>query len=150
MTIEGGCICGAVRYRIDEESPPCYACYCTDCQRRSGSSHALILPIWRNRFTVEGETMRGARKLGPGVAATSYSCALCLTELYSHNEQLPDLVIVRAGTRDDSKELVPAAFMWTQSKQPWIEFPPGARKFETQPNGPTIWMDILEMGRRSE
>lgn len=142
-------MCGAVRYRTEEEDPPCYVCYCTDCQRRSGSSHALTMPLWRDKFTVEGKTVQGARTLASGVAATVHSCPVCLTEIYSHNEQLPDIVTLRAGTLDDAKSLTPAAYMWIGSRQPWIELPHGARTYDTQPTDPVEWGDILEFRRRS-
>ncbi|MFN2258563.1 MAG: GFA family protein, partial [Parasphingopyxis sp.] len=144
MSIEGGCYCGAVRYRIEEEDPPCYACFCTDCQTRSGSTFALTLPVWRSKFVVEGECVTGARTLATGAEMTIHCCAECLTGLYSENDQLPDLAIVRAGTLDDGSGLVPAAFMWTRSKQAWIALPENARSYETQPDHPAEWMDFLE------
>ena len=148
--IEGGCLCGAARYTIDEEAPPAYACCCTDCQMRSGASHALILPVWRSRFSVTGDLARGERLLSAGTSARAFSCAKCLTELYSETDHLPDLYAVRAGTLDDSAALVPAAYLWVQSKQPWISFPEGARVFDQQPTDPVTWMDILELGRRPQ
>lgn len=148
--IEGGCLCGAVRYRVDEQAPPVYACFCTDCQSRSGTSHALIMPVWRTRFATEGELLCGRRRLATGAEATVCSCAKCMTELYSYNEKLPDLYTVRAGTLDGKEHIAPAAYMWTGSKQTWIEIPAGALTFETQPDDPTQWMEILQFGRRPQ
>jgi hypothetical protein len=50
------------------------------------------------------------------------------------NDRRPEWPTIRAGTRDDSMELVPAFHVWTRYKQPWIELPPGAPAFETQPD----------------
>lgn len=150
MTLEGGCICGKVRYEIDEEAPPVIACFCTDCQTRSGSSHGMTMPVWKSRFAIEGELREGHRTLPTGAAATVYDCAECSTEIYSFNERLEDIVTVRAGTLDNSRELTPAAFMWLNSKPDWIAVPDDARAFETQPDDPAVWMDILEFGRRPQ
>ena len=39
MTIhEGGCLCGAVRYRVEGEPALSSVCNCTSCQRRTGSA----------------------------------------------------------------------------------------------------------------
>jgi hypothetical protein len=34
---EGGCVCGAIRYRVTADPLRVCACYCTFCQRRTGS-----------------------------------------------------------------------------------------------------------------
>jgi hypothetical protein len=35
-TFEGGCLCGAVRYRVAAEPLAALACHCRDCQYVSG------------------------------------------------------------------------------------------------------------------
>ena len=35
---EGGCVCGAVRYRVKAAPQFGLVCHCTWCQRRSGSA----------------------------------------------------------------------------------------------------------------
>ena len=45
---EGGCICGAVRYRLTSEPLTFYACHCTDCRRHTGTAFALSMPMLRN------------------------------------------------------------------------------------------------------
>ena len=148
MTLEGGCICGEVRYRIDEESPPAYACFCTDCQTRTGSAFALLMPVWRRRFSIEGDCNSAERPMANDRTATVHACAECLTVVHTHHDMLPDLTFVRAGTLDSSTNLAPAAYMWTRSKPDWIALPVGARCYDTQPDHPAEWMDIFEMGRR--
>lgn len=40
---------------------------------------------------------------------------------------------IRAGTLDDTSELAPTTHAWTNSKQPWVEIPANATRFEKQP-----------------
>jgi len=43
--IEGGCRCGAVRYRVKADKlPNVYACHCRDCQHASGGSEEASKP----------------------------------------------------------------------------------------------------------
>ena len=44
MTVshEGGCVCGAVRYRVKAQPQAGLVCHCTWCQRRSGSAFAFV------------------------------------------------------------------------------------------------------------
>ena len=44
MTHEGGCLCGAVRYRVLGEPARASVCSCTACQRRTGRLSALGVP----------------------------------------------------------------------------------------------------------
>lgn len=39
---EGGCVCGAVRYRVKAPPQAGLVCHCTWCQRRSGSAFAFV------------------------------------------------------------------------------------------------------------
>lgn len=148
--VEGGCICGAVRYRIAEDSPPCYACHCRDCRHQSGSAFALQMPVWRSKFTVEGELVGGERTLPSGATGTIHGCATCLVRLFAENSARPDILIVRAGTLDDRGSLVPAAHMWTRSKLGWVTIPADARAYETQPEDIAEWAEILEFARRPQ
>lgn len=50
----GGCLCGAVRYRVSGEVSPAVACHCSQCRRASGHLLAFV-DAPRDAVTVEGE-----------------------------------------------------------------------------------------------
>jgi len=55
--IEGGCRCGAVRYRLaSTQLPRAYACHCLDCQTWSGSAFSLNALLPEDGFSVSGRT----------------------------------------------------------------------------------------------
>jgi hypothetical protein len=41
--VEGGCQCGAVRYRLKARPLVVYVCHCKNCQRFSGTTHMLSM-----------------------------------------------------------------------------------------------------------
>jgi hypothetical protein len=47
--IEGGCLCGRVRYSAEAEPTFAGVCHCTDCQKFSGSAFATVLACRRPR-----------------------------------------------------------------------------------------------------
>ncbi len=141
--LTGGCYCGAVRYTI---APgwrlPVYACHCKDCQRRSGASFQLALPILEKDLTVTGRLIEAHYVQPSGARVKALACSACHTRLYVLNPNRPGLANIRAGTLDDAASLSPAVHLWVRSKQPWIQIPAGAYAMETEPSSPEEWLEI--------
>jgi hypothetical protein len=129
---EGGCACGAVRYRLAAEPMIVHACHCRDCQRISGS--AFVLNLWIERRFVEasGEPPRSfTLRAGCGQGHDVFFCGVCGTTLWSRYHAPPgDTLFVRAGTLDQPDSLAPDVHIFTRSKLPWLALPEGARSFE--------------------
>ena len=53
MTVEGRCLCGAVRYRVSGELRPVIACHCTQCRKTSGH-HVAATSAPRDRIDIDG------------------------------------------------------------------------------------------------
>ena len=51
MNLEGGCSCGAIRYKLTNTPLIVHACHCRDCQRVTGS--AFVINIWIEKRFVE-------------------------------------------------------------------------------------------------
>lgn len=45
MTITGGCLCGAVRYRIEGDPLLTAVCHCRNCQRQAGSAMSVLIGV---------------------------------------------------------------------------------------------------------
>ena len=74
-TLEGGCACGKMRYRLESKPMIVHCCHCRDCQRQTGSAfvlNALIERAYAANPTVEAAAaaLRQAQELanGPTVA----------------------------------------------------------------------------------
>jgi hypothetical protein len=130
----GGCLCAAVRYRVDAEPLTVYACHCTDCQRRTGSAYAMSMVVPRDALIVEtGTPAAYAATLADGRRKQGRMCAACGTRLWGEPVVAARFVVVQPGTLDDTSWLRPVAHIWAQSAQPWVMFPLGAEVFATQP-----------------
>ncbi len=44
MNLEGGCSCGAIRYKLTNTPLIVHACHCRDCQRVTGSAFVIKQP----------------------------------------------------------------------------------------------------------
>jgi hypothetical protein len=141
----GGCLCGAVRYRVIAEPETFYVCHCTDCQRRNGSAFGLSFVVRREAVESSGDTHLHVAKLADGRIKQSHACVKCNTRLWGESVRNPAFFILQPGTLDDTSWLQPVAHIWTRSAQPWFPFPPDAVKFETQP--PEAWKVLFKLWR---
>ena len=127
---EGGCRCGAARYALAiDGAPSSYACHCRDCQTMSGSAFALQVPAPASALEVSGDLVSWKHPSRSGAEAEQFFCAICHTRLYSTNSSRPGIVILRAGTLDESDALVPKLHIWMKRKQPWVDLPEGVPAF---------------------
>ena len=51
--IEGGCLCGAVRYKSDAEPVMQAVCHCKTCQKISGSTYSFNVAVPEDSLKVE-------------------------------------------------------------------------------------------------
>lgn len=127
-------MCGALRYRVNDEALAHYACHCHDCQRRTGSAFALSL--WVRHASLEllsGVPTAYYARLPDGREKAGKLCAACGTRLWGEPKGAPMLVL-QAATLDQPAGLTPVAHLWTSEAQPWFVFPPGVTLFERQPD----------------
>jgi hypothetical protein len=130
--VEGGCTCGAVRYRMEAAPIIVHACHCGWCQRETGSAFAHNAMVERSRLTLlqgEVETVPVPSESGRGQKIVR--CAHCHVALWSHYPGGGDeIAFVRVGTFDEPALAPPDIHIYVASKQPWLALPPGARAFD--------------------
>jgi hypothetical protein len=127
--MEGGCQCGAVRYRIEGKPLDLAVCQCTECQRQSGSAFGMSLAIPAASFHLTKGALKSFQvQCDSGRTKTCMFCAHCGTRVYHPTN--PAGMTVKAGTLDYTAHLVPTAHYWTKRRQPWVVIPAGARCVE--------------------
>ena len=141
MAQEGGCACGAIRYRLSAPPLIVHACHCRDCQRLTGSAFATNIWIERRFVEMDHNRLRTARlKGGSGKPHEVFSCPDCGTAIYSKYHAAPgDTVLLRAGTLDRPEMVKPDVHIFTRSKVPWFELPAGVPNFATFYNLAEFW-----------
>src|SRR5690242_1843861 len=147
--MEGGCSCGAVRYRLASGPLFVHCCHCLNCQRQTGSAFVINLLIEADRVELL------ARQPHPidvprddGSRQRIYRCPECQVAVYS-NYGGPAVNFVRAGTLDDPSAVSPDVHIFTRSKLPWVTLPPGVPAFEAYYKAKEVWpAEALERRRR--
>lgn len=120
---EGGCQCGAVRYRITGAPLTLYACHCTDCQKQASSAFGLSLWVRQSDFQFSsGEPKLWQVTADSGRQKICAFCPDCGSRIYHAFSGDPDVLSVKAGSLDDTSWLRPVGHIWTRSAQPWVSF----------------------------
>ena len=132
---EGGCVCGAVRYRLLEDPFELHICHCTRCQTVSGSAFVMCMPIHiRSLEMLKGDPeVISFESPEDGLAKRHRRCADCGTCLLGEIGSMPEVLALQAGTLDDTRWLKPVAHIWTSSAQPWVEIPTDVLLYEKEP-----------------
>jgi hypothetical protein len=140
-SLEGGCACGAVRYRMD--GPPIFVhcCHCTSCQTETGSAFALNAIIEAARVTVlKGAPEAVMTPSESGRGQQFWRCPTCRVAVWSNYGDTRDRIrFVRVGTLDKPDAITPDIHIYTCSKLPWVTIPEGALTAEAFYDVPATW-----------
>ena len=129
---EGGCVCGAVRFRARNAPLRTSACHCTFCQRRTGSAFGLgayyrqedVELAGIERSTYEHRSDESGRWL------RMEFCPRCGTTVTWTAEALPGARALAIGAFDDPKKIRVERFAWMRSAHPWIAPPAGVEALQ--------------------
>jgi hypothetical protein len=136
---EGGCSCGAVRYRLGSEPLIVHCCHCLNCQRQTGSAFVINLLIEGDRVELPaGEPQPVDVPRDDGSTQRVYRCPGCQVAVFSEYGW-PELKFVRAGTLDEPSAVAPDVHIFTRSKVPWVALPDDVPAFDVYYDSRKVW-----------
>jgi len=136
---EGGCSCGAVRYRLTAAPLIVHCCHCRNCQKHTGSAFVVNVLLEATRVELRrGELTATEMPLNGGSPNRIFRCSRCLVAVWSEYGR-PQFRFVRAGTLDDPGAVSPDVHIYTRSKQPWVTLPEEVPQFAEFYDPKTLW-----------
>ena len=119
MKIEGGCLCGKVRYSADVEPAFVGVCHCKNCQKATGTAFSTVVAVPTPALTVQGTLKTYEGRGDSGKATYKRFCPDCGSPVIDEAEVLPGISMILAGTLDDTSRFKPAMQIFCDSAQPW-------------------------------
>ena len=116
-TLDGGCLCGAIRYRITALAEDVTHCHCTLCRRSTGAPFVTWLTVPTTAITFTKGTP-AERRSTPHAVRTF--CEQCGTALTFREGGRPRSVDVTAGSLDAPERIVPREHTFVASKVSWL------------------------------
>jgi hypothetical protein len=126
MLIEGGCLCGAVRYESALPPRASALCHCRSCRLSAGAPSVawLVVPAAGFRF-LAGEASRYASS--PGVERSF--CGRCGTSLTYSSARRPEVIDVTTASLDAPDAHPPTKEIWTAEHLAWEALNPALAQF---------------------
>ena len=126
---DGGCMCGAVRYRLHGPFTYSAHCHCRSCQRAVGAGFVTFSAVAPENF----EIVKGKLTIyesSPGVRRGF--CSECGTSLTYAGDDWEDVAVLSA-TLDDPAAAVPTSNVYLEHKQPWVALDETLKRFTRFP-----------------
>lgn len=116
-TLQGGCLCGAVRYQVAGEPMSSSICHCANCRRAAGAQSVAWMTFSLDHFAfLQGEPTRYPSSTG----ATWSFCGQCGSTLTYQNEGRPKEIDVTTGSVDDPEAFPPTQEGSEDEKVSWV------------------------------
>lgn len=121
--VEGGCLCGAVRYRLTQTPEKIIQCHCTECQKASGTGASVNAPVATADFElVQGSPAVFSKQVHSGRTLNRYFCNQCGSPLFSRRENAPEMTLLKIGTLDGPSTATVVMNVWTSRARPWMNW----------------------------
>jgi len=130
----GGCLCGALRYEAEGEPLFTGHCYCTDCQKASGSGFVPFMGFAADAVKFSGAAKPFTTKAAHGGDAVRNSCPVCSSLVFGGEPGKDESFTIYAGTLDDPSAFRPMIAIFNSRRPHWAVIPPGLKVFERMPS----------------
>ena len=125
---EGGCLCGAVRYRINGEPFASGICHCRTCRKVSSAPTLPFVVFRAGQYTVTRGSPTEFRS-SPHITRTF--CGRCGSPLTYSTADEPDRIDVMTCSLDDPDAIPPTFHVWVSHRPAWAEAANGLPAYPT-------------------
>ncbi len=129
-SFQGSCLCGAVRFEVDEFLPTVAHCHCSMCRKFHGAAFATIAGVARSKFRwTRGEDALKGYTAANGTTRTF--CSHCGSSLMFSSPRAPQEVVeIALGAMDGDVPVRPNAHIFVGSGASWMDSGESLPRFE--------------------
>jgi hypothetical protein len=123
--------------RYEAEGEPRYMglCYCSDCQKASGSGFIPFMGFASSAVRFSGASRKFASPAARGGEAARNFCPDCGSLVFGGERGQGDTINIYAGSLDDPSAFRPKVAIFARRRPAWALIPPGLTVFEEMPPG---------------
>lgn len=126
----GQCLCGSIKYEVDEIDPRMGHCHCSMCRKFHGAAFATLGEAKTDKFRwIEGEELLVSYKAGNGTVRRF--CKVCGSSMtFAASDDTGDSIEFSLGTLDSEIVLRPDAHIYVGSKASWFDIVDDLPRYE--------------------
>ncbi len=127
--VEGGCLCGGVRFQVDGPFVRANHCHCSRCRRHSGTAVCTQARVRREHFRLlSGAELIRTYRGGDGYAVKAF-CSMCGSSLFGGSWPDGVQISIRLGAFDGDPGIRPQFHTFVDSRAPWDEITDGLPQY---------------------
>jgi hypothetical protein len=131
--MNGGCLCGQVRYSANADPAFVGVCHCKNCQKQTGTAFSVLVGIPKSAMSIQGRVKTFHDTGDSGQPVERNFCPECGSPIFSDVAVMPGVAFIKAGTLDDTSWLDPKMHVYCDSKEHWAPIPEGSERFAKMP-----------------
>lgn len=117
---KGSCLCGDISYRYEaSQSATALHCHCRDCQKVTGSGKATIVMFPEDAVAIDGTFKQYSCLGSDGSHVNRGFCPRCGSQMFTHVDEIPGMLFIKAGTMEDSSWVQVALNCWESTASVW-------------------------------
>lgn len=130
---QGSCLCGSVKYSVDDDLKFVVNCHCRFCSKAHGAAFTtlLIMPF-NNLHLLEGRVLLSSYEV-KALNSLRVFCSRCGTRLYNHALSR-GMISLMVATLETDEQLRPLAHINVGSKCSWHTIADGLPQFSSIPS----------------
>ena len=117
IELEGGCLCGQLRYRVTAKPADAGYCHCRMCQRLSGAPAQVWARIRHDGFAYSQGAPNTYRSSDHGQREF---CPTCGSQILFRSANDPDFVSINVPTLDEPNLIAPDCHVYVSSRLDWF------------------------------
>ncbi len=132
MKLQGGCLCGGIRYEIDGPLTEVGNCHCSMCRRFHGAAFGTYGKVSAENFRwLSGQDLLSTYETSPGIGWAF--CRVCGSSIgMPYRGKLSEVTL---GTLDADPGVRPTVHIFVGSKASWYEITDSLPQHDTWPPG---------------
>ena len=127
QSMEGGCLCGSIRYETKDHPRRTTNCHCLHCRRSSGAAFVTWLEFHPSNVRVLSGTLC---RYESRTHVTRQFCGTCGTQLTYQHANEPDTINVTACSLDNVDTVSPEDHVWCDRMVPWLKLADGLPQYK--------------------
>lgn len=133
MTMDGGCLCGTVRYKATGDVVAAGHCHCDRCRRLSSTGHSSFVAVPEATVQLIGDLRFFDSPADSGNTVSRGFCPTCGSQVLTRNSGVPGVAFIVAASLDDPEVFHPQMVVYRANAPSWDAVDPALPAFPAMP-----------------